>query len=85
MELRYVDHNEHDIFTTVSYAADDVKLEDKLCECKIDVDPASATWTISSWYTAEKHKHHGYGKLTLQECLNSIAALYGVPGKVEYI
>ena len=85
MKLRYVDHNEHDIFTTIAYAEDDVAQEDKICECKIDVDPATKTWTISSWYTMEKHKHHGYGKLTLRECLNSIAAVYGVPAKVEYI
>lgn len=85
MELRYIDHHEHDVFTTTAYAADDVMQEDKICECKIDVDPKKRTWTISSWYTTEKHKHHGYGKLTMQECLDSIAAVYGIPEKVEYI
>ena len=37
MKLRYVDHNEQDIFTTIAYAEDDVAQEDKICECKIDV------------------------------------------------
>ncbi|MCR5249238.1 MAG: hypothetical protein K6E50_01380 [Lachnospiraceae bacterium] len=85
MELCYKTTTDNNAFTTVSFAADDADLTDKLCECKIDVDPATKTWTISSWYTTEKHKHHGYGKLTLQECLNAISAVCGMPDTVEYI
>ncbi len=85
MELRYKNTMDNNVFTTISFAADDVDLADKLCECKIDVDPVTKTWTISSWFTTERHKHHGFGKLTLQECLNAISAVYGTPDIVEYI
>ena len=85
MKLQYINHNENDIFTTISFVEEDTDHTDKLCECKIDVSPETKTWTISSWYTTDGHKHHGYGKLTLQECLDSISEVYGVPDRVEYI
>ena len=85
MELQYKNSTDNNVFTTVSFAADDVDYTDKLCECKIDVDPLTKTWTISSWYTTEGHKHHGFGKLTLQKCLDTISSVYGTPDIVEYI
>ena len=71
---------ENDSFYTYAYL-DDIKV----CECKIDVNKRSNTWTISSWYTTEEYKHRGYGTLTLQECLSKIREVYGAPAKVEYI
>ena len=71
---------ENDSFYTFAYI-DDVKV----CECKIDVNKRSNTWTISSWYTTEEYKHRGYGTLTLQECLSEIRTVFDAPEKVEYI
>ena len=85
MDLLYKTSADNHSFTTISFAADDADCADKLCECKIDVDLGTKTWTISSWYTTDKHKHHGYGKLTLQECLKAISSVYGTPNTVEYI
>ena len=83
--LFYKNSIDNNVYTTVSYAADDRDCKEKLCECKIDVDPGTKTWTISSWYTEEGHKHHGFGKLTLKACLDTIAAVHGAPDTVEYI
>ena len=43
MKLLYINQNENDIFTTISYAEEDTDHTDKLCECKIDVSPETKT------------------------------------------
>ena len=46
MELQYINNTDNNVFTTVSFSADDMEHTDKLCECKIDVDPETKTWTF---------------------------------------
>lgn len=65
-------------FTTTAHIYDE-----EVCKCTISRD--FDTWTISSWYTEKNHQHHGYGKLTLLECLKVLATKFPMPEYVKYI
>lgn len=65
-------------FTTVAHINNE-----EVCKCTVSRD--SNTWTISSWYTIKKYQHHGYGKLTLQECIKALAKKFIMPECVKYI
>ena len=56
----------------------------KICECKISVTNQNV-WTISSWYTTEGYKHKGYGKITLQACVDYLKTILDLPIRIEYI
>lgn len=53
------------------------------CSCRVNF--TGNTWTISSWYTAKNHKHHGIGKKTLQTALQKVYDMTSKPDKIEYI
>lgn len=65
-------------FTTIAYNNDE-----EICKCTVSRD--LDTWTISSWYTVKKYQHFGYGKITLQECLNTILKKFFMPKYIKYI
>ena len=56
---------------------------DLVTTCIIHVSEDS--WTITSWFTEEKYKHHGYGTELLWILLHTLKHIYGKPQTVKYI
>lgn len=65
-------------FTTTAYVDNE-----SVCKCVISRD--TDKWTISSWYTEKEYQHHGYGKLTLYECLSYMSKHFPKPEHIKYV
>ena len=81
-DIRYEHFIEKNTYQVKLYS---VETNDKICECKISVNPESRSWTISSWFTVEKYQHLGFGTKTLENCLDLICQNEIELETVEYI
>ena len=84
MEDTRFEINKVPVFGNVNYNGRLLLGDNIICNCKISVNPSN-TWSISGWYTSDKYKNMGYGKLTMKKVLENIYKDFGKPKKIEYI
>lgn len=60
---------------------------EEACKCTLSIHKENGitSWVISEWFTAEKLKHQGIGKKTMNELLKYCKYISGIPDMIEYI